>query len=340
MRNQNPKSLIMKIADTPPLLRYNSQQHFSIWQSNAREKLNELLGLELFEKCEDDLKILNMADFENYTDTYFSFQSEPGYYTPCHMLIPKNVNGKIPVILCLQGHTTGMHISLGQIKYDGDNEDISTGDRNYAQLAVKQGYCAITIEQRYMGECGGTSNGPGCSKRPANGINALPTLLFGRTAIGERVYDVIRTIDIISSLYTAFDKIDTENIILTGNSGGGTTTFYAACIDNRIKTAIPSCSVCTYKDSILDINHCACNYIPGIAKYFDMCDLAGLIAPRKLIIVAGKEDKLFPLNGVKQTYSFAKELYKYANAENKIQLIIGNGGHRYYAKEIFNSLGN
>lgn len=43
--------------------------------------------------------------------------------------------------------------------------------------------------------------------------------------------------------------------------------------------------------------HCMCNDIPSIRKYFEMRDLAGLIAPRVLVVAAGKEDKIFPIEG-------------------------------------------
>ena len=35
-------------------------------------------------------------------------------------------------------------------------------------------------------------------------------------------------------------------------------------------------------------DHCTCNFIPRIANHFDMGDIAGLIAPRGLVIVNGK----------------------------------------------------
>jgi hypothetical protein len=53
-----------------------------------------------------------------------------------------------------------------------------------------------------------------------------------------------------------------EKIVITGNSGGGTASFYSACLDERIKISAPSCSFCTYDSSILDIHHCPCNQIP------------------------------------------------------------------------------
>ena len=40
--------------------------------------------------------------------------------------------------------------------------------------------------------------------------------------------------------------------------------------------------------------------------YFEMSDLAGLIAPRKLIIAAGREDAIFPEEGTKKTLRLYK----------------------------------
>ncbi len=330
--------LILSLASKEPLMRYKGDIPFAEWQNIAREKLTELLGLDLFENCETDLKIITETDCGDYTDTYFSFQSEPGYFVPCHILKPKKITGKLPLMVCLQGHSTGMHISVGVPKFDGDAEDIA-GDRDYARKAVKNGYCTVAIEQRYMGECGGTENGPGCNHYNCGSINAMPTLLFGRTAIGERVYDVSRLIDIVSAeKFELFNCINKDDIIITGNSGGGTTSFYAGCIDERIKYCVPSCAVCTFKESIVNIHHCGCNYIPGIGRYFDMCDLAGLIAPRGFIIAAGEKDNIFPVDGVKHTYNFTRNLYKSIGAESKINLVIGNEGHRYYADLTFGAL--
>lgn len=64
----------------------------------------------------------------------------------------------------------------------------------------------------------------------------------------------------------------------------------------------PSCSVCTYEDSIAAMYPCMCNEIPSIRKYFEMGDPAGLIAPRVLVVAAGKEDKIFPIEGTVRAF--------------------------------------
>ena len=121
---------------------------------------------------------------------------------------------------------------------------------------------------------------------------------------------------------------DKDNIVCMGNSGGGTTTFYAACIDKRITTAIPSCCYSSYDDSIAAMLHCTCNFIPNIRRYFDMGDLGGLIAPRTLILVSGQEDDIFPVNSAKRCFEITKSLY--AHTEGVCRHVIGPYGHRFY----------
>ena len=90
-----------------------------------------------------------------------------------------------------------------------------------------------------------------------------------------------------------------------GNSGGGTATAYIAALEERIVLAIPSCAMCTYKDSIGAMPHCACNYVPNIANIFDMSDLMAMAHPKHFIQVSGKDDDIFPLFAAERSTSFA-----------------------------------
>jgi hypothetical protein len=116
-----------------------------------------------------------------------------------------------------------------------------------------------------------------------------------------------------------------------GNSGGGTITYFAACLDERIGIAMPSCYVCTFRDSIGMIDHCECNYLPGILQFFEMGDLACLIAPRPLVIVAGREDPIFPFDGVEETFDTIQRIYAAAGAPDRCKMVVGPEGHRFYA---------
>ena len=125
--------------------------------------------------------------------------------------------------------------------------------------------------------------------------------------------------------------IDMDRICMMGNSGGGTTTIYATALDTRIKAAMPSCALCGYYASIGAMQHCPCNYIPGIMKHFDMGDLVALAAPRPYVAVNGVTDASFPVESAKEQVAVGRVVYEALGAGDKLRHVIGDGGHRFYA---------
>ena len=289
------------LKNTPLTMRKRPEENLAEWQAKARARLTEFLGLPLIRTNENFRIEWVNEDDSGFTETRFTFASEPDTDVLCHLLIPKNTSeGKIPLVICLQGHSKGMHISMGRPKFDGDEQTIHGGDRDFAKQIVARGQAALVIEQRAFGERGGTAEGPVC--HPV----AMQALLLGRTLIGERCWDVSRAIDVVS---THFPEIDLKKIAIMGNSGGGTVSIYAAAVDTRITAVMPSCAFCGYLASIGALKHCVCNYIPGIAREFDMGDIAGLIAPRPLIIVNGLHDGIFPVDSAKEQAKIARRFY-------------------------------
>lgn len=305
-------------------LRFDSSREFEPWKKELARKLRELVG-DAPETVPLDLRIEFDRQQPDFREIRFVFTSEPHAQVPCHLLVPSGAKKPVPVVICLQGHSSGMHISLGRPKYEGDEQSIE-GGRDFAIQAVREGYAALVMEQRAFGECKDARPG-----QTAHGCvhPSMVALLLGRTMIGERVWDVSRAVDALAS----FPEIDSTRIACMGNSGGGTITYYAACLEPRISVAMPSCSVCTYFDSIGSIYHCPDNYIPGALKYFDMPDLAALIAPRPLIVVAGKDDGIFPIAGVNRAMDTIRAVYAAAGAPGACRLTVGGEGHRFYPDE-------
>ena len=309
-----------------PTLAFDKNKDFDEQKAKIGEKLRELLGLDVIASnaCEPDLTIEEDVMMDGYRRIRFVFFSEPDTPVPCYLLIPDTGKEKYPVAICLQGHSTGFHNSIGVIKYDRD-KDIYP-NRAFGLQAVENGFIALCIEQRSMGE----RRPPDPADRAHNCcFQAHNALMLGRTTIGERVYDISRAIDLLAG----FEECDTDRILITGNSGGGTASFYAACIDERIKVSVPSCAFCPYDDSIMAMLHCGCNYIPQSRRYFEMQDLSCLIAPRKLAIVAGEIDPIFPIDGVKRGFEAVKEIYAAAGASDNASLTVHPREH-WWAKEV------
>jgi dienelactone hydrolase len=234
-------------------------------------------------------------------------------------------------MITLQGHSSGFHNSIAEPKTEGDIP-YATGRGKFAVQAVQNGYIALAIEQRGMGE-----------RRPRERHQNLANmceyeahiaLLLGRTILGERVWDVSKAIDTLSN----FPECDLDKVFITGASGGGTATYYASCFDERIKFSAPSCAFCTYEHSILNWYHCSCNFVPHAYEWFEMQDLACLIAPRNILVIAGKEDEIFPIEGVRKGFETVKKIYEKENAEDNCRLVETPKGHWWCEDIVWNAI--
>ncbi|MBR3692565.1 MAG: hypothetical protein IKL89_07725 [Clostridia bacterium] len=311
---------IRTFAKVTPSMSYSGS--LAAWQPAARKKLAELLGMDRFVAADPELSVEFDRRQAGFREIRFTFQSEAGYRLPCHLWLPEGVE-RPPLMICLQGHSTGMHISMGRPKFPGDAETISGGDRDFCVRAVAEGFAALALEQRSFGECGGTEKGPDCLP------SALTALLSGRTTIGERVWDISRAIDVLCTEFSGL--FDAGRICCMGNSGGGTATAYAAALEDRLVLAMPSCAMCTFRDSIGAMFHCACNFVPHIGEYFDMGDLLAMACPKCFVQVSGKEDGIFPIGGAREVFSAGKAAYDSLGLGHRCQLVEGEGGHRFYA---------
>lgn len=314
-----------------PLLAYDENNDYMAWKAQVQEKYIEMLGLKNIAEnaCEIKVEIEETVETDEYTRYRYIFESEKGCYVPCYLLIPREKKEKFPVCVCVQGHTTGFHISIGEKKYDEDDETLQ--NQTFALDAVKNGYAALCVEQRGMGERTTRQQKRVPALTCGCYFTAMTALILGRTLLGERVWDLSKAID---SLDYFKEKLDLDDITMIGQSGGGTATYYTACYDTRIKTAYASCSVCSYKDSIGDIWHCSCNYVPGSARYFDMGELSCMIAPRKLVVGIGEVDTIFPPKGSKEVYSVIEKIYEKENAAENCKFVVYPQRPHYFDKEI------
>ena len=112
---QNNKELIQRLT---PALSYSGKD-FEVWKGEARAKLSSLLGMDKFQRTEPELNIEYDKNTDGFREIRFTFESERGYRVPCHLLLPLGKE-KPPVIICLQGHSTVMHISLARPIYERD----------------------------------------------------------------------------------------------------------------------------------------------------------------------------------------------------------------------------
>lgn len=119
---------------------------------------------------------------------------------------------------------------------------------------------------------------------------------------------------------------------MTGNSGGGVLTAYTAAIDERVDVAVPSCSFTSITSEEGYVFHCDFCLIPGIRNWGDWSELAGLTAPRSLLIIHGEKDGLHHRPTVDALGDRIRHIFTASHAEDQFDLQWGVEGHQFYPK--------
>ncbi len=307
-----------------------SAKTVAAWQKKLRGKLGTMLGWDNMpqgrSRCDLKVRSLWKRKHELGTIEKIVFTAEAKADVPAYVCLPKNADAPHPWSVCVQGHSTGMHNSIG-VDFQTNRKPIhAPGDRDFAIHCMKNGVAALCIEQRGFGERALKYRVDGPTHHDAE--SAYHALVLGRTLIGERVFDVDRGIDYLATR----DDVCMDRIGVMGNSGGGTITTFSAAVLDRLNFAMPSCYFCTFEHSIMAMPHCPCNFVPGLLRQAEMAEVLGLFAPRPVVIVSGKVDPIFPISATRREFARLKAIYKAAGAPSACKLVVGGGGHRFYAR--------
>jgi dienelactone hydrolase len=305
----------------PRILQFDRDAYFPEWQSAVRRSFKQLLGL-MPARVPTEMQWMSetpAADPVAHRAIRFVFTSEPRVQVPCTLLLPAGAAAPVATVICLHSHLGSASASLK----DADGND-------FALQALRHGYAALVMDMRCFGD---RTDQRSAAERQghASGCHhaAMTALLLGRTMIGERVWDVVRAIDV---LIEHFPQVDAARIAVLGFSVGGAIAYYAAAFDPRIAAVLVSGAVSTYASSMGTITHCADAYIPNILHYFDMADIAGLIVPRPLVAVQGDSDPFYPVSGVRECFAEIQDLYQAQGAGDACRLLVRPGGHRSYSE--------
>ena len=303
------------------------------WQIPFHQRLLTILGIG---NIEDDLagfvpraRRFAAADMGSYTRESWRILTEPTVPLPFYLLRPKRAAANPPLVLTPHGHHHP-HLYAGLAYNPEEEAHLRDGERDVAVQAVEQGYLVIAPTTRAFGDTRAAAD-QGKQAVSSCRLQLMHDLLLGRTPIGDRVWDTSRLID----WAIAYQEVDRKRIAITGNSGGGAVSLFAAACDSRISVAVPGCYFSTFAGSIGSIIHCDCNYVPGILRLGEMPDVAGLIAPRHFLAVAGRDDPIFPIAHTEAAFAQLAAIYRAAGVPDRCELYVGNGGHRYYKERVW-----
>ena len=329
----DPVAYTKKLHDAAPLrMTFTAQTRARAeqWQRGLRAKLTELLGGFPAKPAPLAAQTLEVRDFAGYRREKFVIQSRPGLYVLGYLLTPKSGSVPHPAVVCVPGHGRGVDdiVGIDESGHDRTDKDKAGYQHDFAIQAAEHGMAAVAIEPMAFGCRRDTvtkSKGLGNSAcQPAAGS----ALLLGQTMIGWRVYDVMRTIDWIATR----PELDAGRVGCMGISGGGTCTLFSAALDTRIRAAMVSGYLNTFRECIMSVSHCIDNYVPGILNWAEQYDVAGLVAPRPLFAESGEQDDIFPIAAARESFQRVQKVYAVFDAGAATEHETFDGPHSFWGK--------
>ncbi len=313
------------------------------WQRQReaiKKVLNVFLGDAPKSKPALKAKIVEETSRANHILRKLVFQTEPNEFVPAYLLIPKNLKGRAPVVICPHQTTqAGMKEPAGL----AGNSQLQT-----ALHLVERGFVTFTYDALCFGERHDAASGHYGDAIPFYRRHPRWSLM------GKMVWDLQRAIDYLETL----DFGDVNRIGSIGHSHGGYTTLFAMAFDERIAAGVSNCGFDTFR---IDGNTWrwskATALMPLLGFYisnprlnmdfyraapdssvvdvpFEMHELLALIAPRPLLLSTSDEDFVFPNGGwsVRRALARIKPVYELLGAPENLSSYFFDGGHNFTAE--------
>ena len=279
------------------------------WQNqrkHLRQSLIKAVGGFPAKKCELAPHTVGNLAFDGYTVEKVVLQTIPGVMMTTNVYRPQG-KGPFPAVLCVHGH------------WPGAKQDPTVQARCIG--LVKLGFLVLAVDALGAGERGvdqalGEYHGE---------MTAATLYATGRSLAGIQIYENMRCADYLQSRR----DVDSNNLAITGTSGGGNQTMYAGALEERFKAVIPVCSVGNYQ-AYLGVACCMCELLPGALAFTEEWGVLGLVAPRGLMVINATQDAVqFSVAEAKKSLTGAQAVFKQFGKPENVKHVIVESKHDY-----------
>ena len=241
--------------------------------SDAREKvctqLSKLLALPS-EKTALHAQVFSSNIRKKDRIEEIKFESEPGVRIVGWFVAPQDGAAKHPCVL---------YVSNGYA-------DEAVGEPSPFNDVLRQGHalCAIAPRGTGLSTPRPPRGGPVFYQQMNLGERfAWANLIQGNSVIGQRVWDVVRTLDYLSSR----PDVDASQIRVIGQEEAGLAVLMATVVDQRIRSILLARMLVSYMSVVQSTDYSLSLdwFVPGILRHFDVPDLSAAIYPRSVWVV-------------------------------------------------------
>ncbi len=290
----------------------------------VREKVWELIGGKP-ETSPLNAKVTGVIERADYRIEKVIFESQPEFYVPAHLYLPKGRTKPCPGILAPVGHAS-------------EGKTYQSYQTLFQNLA-RRGYAVLTWDPPGQGERFQYIDPD--KKRSLFGATGehdrfgWPALLIGSTTTQFEAWDGIRALDYLVSR----PEVDSGKIGCCGHSGGGTQTMFLCALEPRIQAAVV---VEGHTENLAGADYqppgayadAEQNMIGGLKHALDRGDLLYAFAPKPLLICytpidAGTTYSPHYVEGNREIFAELSAVYGVHGAKEKVALSSSTLPHDY-----------
>ena len=314
-----------KVGSLPsqgPVLKTNADL-----DSQRRQVRDRLCALLRYEKHDEPLCVRQIITTprEGYRVDKIEFLSEPGVYVPVWVFVHERL--KQPSHTVLYFNDEG--VQEDGMEYEG--AEASGLTHGVLDQLARSGTLVIAADVRGSGVTSGSrasslSSGEFGQLFDTDTSAAYACWSIDRSLLGMRVQDVVRCVDYAMQR----DGVDAARVHLIGKGRAALWCLYTAALDDRIASLICTGGLLSYKTIAMTDRYLygADIFVPDILRDFDLPEIASVIAPRQLALVAPKDGmkKTVDSQKAKEAYRCTQAAYRIAGTANAFRIDCGSEG--------------
>lgn len=262
--------------ETDPMLAFadcgvEDEETFRQWQRQAREKLQEILRVDVTIHAES-VRSQGKVQVGDITRETLVLHKHDGSQIPGFLLLP-DASEPRPVVIVIPSHSYGIIDTAGII------EDFQ---HSVALRLAEAGYVVLTLERR------GTGYLQSMGKYEI-GMDACTSyyVVHGRCMASYTVADAAAGLNYVLSR----EEADSEQVGVMGFSSGGFPAVFLGALDDRIDAVVAGGCITSFDSLILDAGKHLGMTVPGLIEWLDASDCLSLLAPRPMLAQWGQLDE-------------------------------------------------
>ena len=232
---------------------------------------------------------------------------------PAYFAKPLDVEGALPTIIF--NHSHGGNFDQG--KEELLNSSSYLQSPSFVEEITRLGFAVCSIDMWGFNERKG--------KQESELVKEM--LLYGQTLWGMRLYDNISLLDYLETR----SDVDSSRLATIGMSMGGLMSWWLAALDERIKVTVDIAGQVHIETLIqkrgLD-HHGFYYYVPGFLKHVSTLAVQELIVPRPRLSLAGRDDRLCPIEGAQFLNEQLQKTYANQHVPQNFEGYVLTGGHQ------------